>query len=147
MRNFSGKRIDNGEWVYGYLSFIYVDVPEKAAIYDPETTRQYDVYTNTICQETGLEDKNDIMSSEHDLIKIYMYNGFYSDKWVAEIVYEKGQYGIRYGESYKAFYPLATFFKSTKTEYISNVGEVVVESKPMFEIIGNIYDNPELLKK
>lgn len=27
---FRGKRVDNGEWVEGYLSFVYIDVPEKA---------------------------------------------------------------------------------------------------------------------
>jgi uncharacterized phage protein (TIGR01671 family) len=98
-------------------------------------------------QYTGLKDKNNKKSYEHDIIKVYVHNGLYPDEWIAEIVFEKGQFGIRYGDLYKEFYPLAAFFKSTKKEYIPNVGEVTIESEPMFEVIGNRWDNPELLKE
>ena len=100
-----------------------------------------------LMQYTGLKDKNGKESYEHDIIKVYIHNGLYPDEWIEEIVFEKGRFGIRYGDLYKEFYPLAAFFKSTKKEYIPNVGEVTIESEPMFEIIGNRWDNPELLKE
>jgi uncharacterized phage protein (TIGR01671 family) len=140
---FRGKRLDNGEWVQGYflvaagMPFISAFGERSPILVIPETVGQY----------TGLPDKNGKESYEHDIIKIYMHNGLYPDEWIAEIVFEKGQFGIRYGDLYKEFYPLAAFFKSTKKEYIPNVGEVTIESEPMFEVIGNPWDNPELLKE
>jgi uncharacterized phage protein (TIGR01671 family) len=98
-------------------------------------------------QYTGLKDKNNEKCYEHDIVKIYVHNGFYPDEWIEEIVFEKGQFGIRHGDLYKEFYPLSTFYKPVKTKYVPNVGEVTVESEPMFEIIGNRWENPELLKE
>lgn len=54
---FRGKRIDNEQWTYGYLQFIYIDV-EKARIYDPIEVRSYDVFLNTVGQYTGITDVN-----------------------------------------------------------------------------------------
>lgn len=99
-----------------------------------------------LMQFTGLHDKNGKDVYKSDIVKAYVHNGLYSDEWVGEIVFEKGMFGIRYGDLYKHFYALSEFYTATKTEYISNVGEVVVESKPIFEVIGNIHENPELLE-
>lgn len=52
---FRGKRIDNNEWVYGYLSFTYIDV-KKARIYDSIEVRSYDVILNTVGEYTGIND-------------------------------------------------------------------------------------------
>jgi len=98
-----------------------------------------------LMQYTGLKDKNGKESYEHDIVKAYVHNGLYQDEWIAEIVFEKGRFGIRYGDLYKEFYPLSAFYKATKIKYVPNIGEVVVESEPMFEIIGNRWENPELL--
>jgi uncharacterized phage protein (TIGR01671 family) len=152
---FRGKRIDNGEWVYGYYfieerdiedGIIWRDIPQIQQRYG-DHFQYFDVDLATVGQYTGLPDKNSKESYEHDIVKIYIHNGLYPDEWIAEIVFEKGQFGIRYGDLYKEFYPLAAFFKSTKKEYIPNVGEVTIESEPMFEVIGNPWDNPELLKE
>jgi len=142
---FRGKRKNDGEWVYGcylkrwtgigYKHFIHNGLWEHEV--DPETVGQY----------TGLKDKNGKESYEHDIIKVYIHNGLYPNEWIEEIVFEKGQFGIQHGDLYKEFYPLSAFYKPTKTKYVPNVGEVVVESEPMFEVIGNRWDNPELLKE
>lgn len=99
-----------------------------------------------LMQFTGLYDKNGKEIYEGDIIKIYADNGFYACEIIEKVIFKQGQYGIEYGDLHKSFYPLSDFYKPTKTEYISNVGEVVTESEPMLEVIGDIYDNPELLE-
>jgi hypothetical protein len=54
---FRGKRIDNGEWIYGYLCFIYIDA-DKARIYSPELVSSYDVLLESVGQYIELNDNN-----------------------------------------------------------------------------------------
>lgn len=66
---FRGKRVDNGEWVYGYLIFsedyIFdyserIDIPYVIPIdnFNLKDYREYRVDENTIGEYTGLTDKN-----------------------------------------------------------------------------------------
>ena len=78
---FRGKRIDNGEWVHGYLFddgfengrvFIGGIVIEKyngTACDDWNVTgiNFYEIDPNTICQCTGLKDKNGRVIWENDI--------------------------------------------------------------------------------
>lgn len=81
---FRGKRVDNGEWVYGYLikgATRYV-IQESIAQYP-----QYDVIPETIGQYTGLTNKYNEKIFEGDILRDY---GNDIEDWV--ISYEDGAF-------------------------------------------------------
>ncbi|NMF06274.1 YopX family protein [Clostridium beijerinckii] len=91
---FRGKRVDDGQWIYGYLCFIYVDT-NKARIYDPISVSSCDVLLETAGEYTGLEDKNGKEVYEGDVIE-FQYrrlDGTYITV-KSEVQYGAGQFGI-----------------------------------------------------
>ncbi|MDH5085859.1 YopX family protein [Clostridium perfringens] len=81
-----------------------------------------------ILQYTGLKDKNGKEIYEGDILSIKIYSG---DKVIVEgktvVEFKDGCFGVIWGHD-KAFLSLNSFFKAK------------------FEVIGNIYENPELLR-
>ena len=90
---FRAKRTDNGEWVYG--SVIYIDdcayIICDAEIEDYDTvsadlyaTEWYRVDPSTICQCTGLNDKNGKLIWENDIVRDdngNIYKAFWRDRY------------------------------------------------------------------
>lgn len=134
---FRGKRVDNKKWVYGYLSFIYWDVPEKARIYSPDEARSFDVITETIGQFTGLCDKNDKKIFEGDILQV-------------EQCGKPGSrpFSIYFGEYIDADsdfdYPCIGFYIKIP-DGCCNIGALLTDGFE-YEVIGNIHDNPELME-
>ena len=125
---FRGKRIDNREWMIGYLtrrpisiqdgnySPWYIDVPPK----DPDARWDIgNVDYSTVGQYTGLNDKNGKK----------IFGG--------DIVEYKGDYG--YIEWYNVDGMYMIYFDGWCVD-ISQIWSTELE------IIGNIHDNPELLE-
>lgn len=143
---FKAKRIDNGEWVIGH----YIPIKDRAYIIcnaetscidgentDFYATKWYEVDSSTICQCTGLRDKNGKLIWENDIVK-----DLFSDICAQ----------IKYG-SYQ------NCFDSTKTEhvgfYVGWSGQYTKRYRKDLgywinmvdaEVVGNIFDNPELLE-
>ena len=132
---FRGKREDNGEWVYGWLGHLHCHNPQAntiSSVYFTEITEGHNNKMNiivgykTVGQYTGLIDKNGKKIFEGDIIKIYLYE----PKGLAN--YEVGC--IKYDNT------KARFVFCTKE------GNYSIDNSNAFEVIGNIHDNPDLLK-
>ena len=119
---FRGKRMDNGEWVYGDLlqPTEICDIYEIANCESIDGTR-YEVTPETIGQYTGLHDKNGKEIYEGDILKSIQWSDIYLVKYIGTAFYlcRKGNNGFN------------------KITTLNNVEKS--------EIIGNITDNPELL--
>lgn len=118
-----GKRIDNGEWVEGYLYGIW----ERRYILWGMTNdiqNMVEVDPETVCQCTAMPDKNNKLIFENDIaIK-------HNDD-------DKEPYLIRWSENYAAW-ELAQCGCAMYGFFDVDFGEI--------EVIGNAIDNPELLE-
>lgn len=63
---FKGKRKDNGEWVQGFLTKMWGQL-HIVALNDENTA--YPIDETTICEFTGLTDKNDNKIWENDIVQ------------------------------------------------------------------------------
>ena len=134
---FRGKH--NGEWVYGS----FASAPRKALIYEISEsipTRMEGKYVDikTVGQYTGLTDKNGKKIFEGDVFRL-------EDEMVGIIIFKDGCFRLQ------VWGLCGTFTESGYDECGGGWG--LIECEPMdwynlhdMEIIGNIHDNPELLK-
>ena len=119
---FKAKRIDNGEWEEGYYcKYGYVG-KEKHYIIPIYASDLYafEIDTNTLCQYTGLTDKNGNKIWENDVVKYPAYEEIFKVIWDSGnceymVDSEWGSFGLGYYIGYD------------------------------LEVIGNVFDNPELL--
>ena len=133
---FKAKRIDNGEWVEGWLfltednTYIaYVSQFDDDLFLSPKNIF-IAVDIETICQYTGLTDKNGNKIWENDLIEVK--NG--KSHFISQIEWDDWCKGF--------------MFQDTKTtacgmDAFSDSGCYHFD----YEVIGNIFDNPELIKE
>ena len=118
---FRGKKIDNGEWIQGYLYGIWErryilwgmtnDIPNMVEV-DPET----------VCQCTAMPDKNKKLVFEHDIVWDSDERAFYEIIWNQEDMC----WNVEDADCHKS-------------EFEECYGSTI-------EVNGNRFDNPELLE-
>lgn len=132
---FRGKRVDNGEWVEG--NYEWYHKPEKYIISNPYTGETKGVLPETVGQYTGLTDKNGKKIFEGDIITTTTLDTGDEQKAVvgfSNFIDENND------DEYIGFYIEFDGIKTTITQL------AMEEVKDRFEVIGNKWDNPELLK-
>ena len=124
---FRAKRIDNGEWVKGSL---FAEGKITKIIRGTCNTigiEGVDVNPETICQCTGLKDKNGNLIWENDIMVAHLDESCPDDKTYQKIIWNESGFHS----------------KEKGSEDIYPIGSLEQEC---FEVIGNIFDNPELLE-
>lgn len=142
---FKAKRIDNGEWVEGDLVHSVYKINDVCVGKYGSEVGMHQVDTSSICQCTGLKDKNGQKIWENDILE-----------WTREdiaLVSSPYHEGYRLGDRVKVknldsgFTLLALKNNSEVPNVIGNVKNYEFWNMQRFlKVIGNIFDNPELLK-
>lgn len=136
---FKAKRTDNGEWINGDLittPFVRSETQENIPYILDITKADYDCFedlsegngifevdSSTICQCTGLRDKNGKLIWENDITLRTSVTGTHKGK----IIYSSD----------------GSFCQK---DFETTFENLLIHSESYFEIIGNIFDNPELLE-
>ncbi len=132
---FKAKRIDNEEWVEG--SYLYCEKATTVSfrnehyilVFDGYGVAYHEVDRDTLCQYTGLTDNNGNKIWENDIVgflDVSSYDNGYSE------YYCTGQ--VKWDEETLSF----EVTERLSCESYEALGEC--------EVIGNIFDNPELLE-
>jgi len=154
---FRGKRMDNGEWVYGYylpdmLEKTHKNMTDWAFIrehqYKNAKAITHEVFKKSVGQSTELTDVNGEEIFEGDIV--VFTDGISKNpgkKYICEVNFGCGTYGISclngfnvdFGEGNDNF---ISFWEILWND--SNPDGLYDGSLEWVEVIGNIHDNPEL---
>ena len=120
---FRAKRKDNGEWTEGFLlkrwdGLWIFSIDEKFADL---------IIPSTICQCTGLKDKNGKLIFENDILSGHIDVEFPEDETRKRVVWHENGWCTN----------------EPGCDYYEELDDFDSEN---FEVIGNIIDNPELLE-
>ena len=131
---FRGKRIDNGEWIVGSLivdKHQHIETGEQIEIIGIYPSEYKDlskrIDPSTICQCTGLKDKNGKLIFENDILSGHIDVEFPEDETRKRVVWHKNGW-------------------CTNEPGCDDYEELDDFDSENFEVIGNMIDNPELLE-
>lgn len=125
---FKAKRIDNGEWVEGYIH----KCEGEYVISNNDGLGQF-IEPSTICQYTGFTDKNGNKIWENDIVNGHEKRGAAFFQCVVKNNDRKARFDV---EAMGCMFPLC----------IEEYDEDFFMNGLDYEVIGNIFDNHDLLK-
>lgn len=140
---FKAKRIDNGEWVVGqYVNTCYPRNGKETGHFIVVYPNEYhEIYTSTLCQFTGLCDKNGKKIWESDIISYQRDN----DDCPFPNKDTKKRFGKVFYQGFRSTFAIGMGKNGSRSinddlwKYVQNGNRV--------EIIGNQFDNPGLLQE
>lgn len=147
---FRGKRVDNGEWIEGYVycGDIYgrsTDINNAVEVliinndYD-----EWEVIKETVGQFTGLYDKNGKEIYEGDIIK--EFNGYGSDNGIAKIEYDTATFDLGARHEYRQ--TICGFIaKAIDNQKYNSESSTQSFYEKECEVIGNIHDKKEKVEE
>ena len=134
---FKAERIDNGEWVEGYYTeyngktFIGINISIYSDIFEVfyiPLIRWFEVDPKTICQFTGLCDKNGKKIWENDILMAHL-----DESYPEDATYETVEWNVAGWVGHET----------------GSIGRQYLDKFDLehYEVVGNIFDNPELLQE
>ena len=129
------KRTKNKEWIEGYYVKFYdsVDSKENRMIFtineEEKSSQPYSVDPETVCQYTEVDDKNGTNLFHKDIVSA-LFIGYGGKKYtrIGVVEYVKGTFCVNCNDS-----------EEYGKNFLGYVNDV--------EVIGNVFDNPELIQK
>lgn len=126
---FKAKRIDNGEWVEWYYQKRYcLSDSEESLIFHADSYKMWEyaeIAPETLCQFTGLCDKNGKKIWENDILMAHL-----DESYPEDATYETVEWGVAGFVTREA--------NSTDRQYLNEF------DTKHFEVVGNIFDRPGL---
>lgn len=123
---FRGKRLTTKRWAEGFLAKMW---GQFHIINENTESMTYPIEPETICQFTGLTDKNGKKIWENDIVTCQTKYG--AD--MGKVVFHKGKFCV---------------FWDSKRSYLKNAHiEAYYDINSRTVVIGNVFDNPELLQE
>ncbi len=124
---YRAKRKSDNQWIYGNLiqtdNGVYI-----IQNYVPQhLIGNYEVDPSTICQCTGLRDKNGKLIWENDIMVAHLDDRFPEDATYTRVVWNNNGF-------------------CTKEQGSEEISPLDKFDQEYFEVCGNIFDNPELLE-
>lgn len=136
---FKAKRKDNGEWVEGLLIHIGMysfneieDIDVEYVLGIQRLDKSYEIDPSTLCQFIGLTDKNGKKIYENDIVETETY-GYDKDYFITYI-----KFGAVFG---------IQGFHLANRRSLFYAGQLDLSKIDDTEVIGNVFDNPELVEE